>query len=1136
MINVSRAYKRAMNEPIRGRAYVSVSLGLINQSAQGNAHITSDLAVWSNGNVFDNGNNTINAYGTMEEDYIRADGNMLFMPESDQYLNNGAIAENIGDSVTISFDNEFHIRGLSIEFGEESYPTSFTITTDDATTPTHTYNNGAPTWSTEDIIGDVTYITITPLAMVGGNQRLRIKSFLCGVGLNFTNDLIENISINDYVSPTSTDGSYHNATVSVFDTEGKFDVDNTDSYMSFLEPMQNVKISFGIDLDDDTQEWKQVASLYLKDWKSARGKMEFTVTDKLEQLTEEYADSTRIYSRTAYDEFESILTSAGFESDEYDIDSFLSNVTITNPLPQGTYKDCLQTLASACRCVVYEDENGIVNVRGNFSTVLDPSDITVIADDASAWATPANVLYDYGEHYGEMSYNSIGADSNDFFMPEDLSTIIETKYVSSAIADANGDFVTNPKLTLQFPSTFSYYGVNIEFGDVVPNELVINTYRSGTLLNTYTYTTLSQETSIEENFLNFDKMEFIVSKTHANARVLINRVYYGTASDYRLVRDNMTRETIGTMEQRIKEIWVKIYTYVNDAEGVPQEIQDNKYCVKTLNASGKIVYYENPLISTQAQASLVGEWLSSYYLNNVEYDAEYRGDFRLQPTDIIGLETQFVSNLQVSILKHELAFDGSFSGSLALRRANPLSSLSTRYEDLPVTESDLSTRVSSLETEIDTKQDSATAITTSNIGSQHVAYADSAGSASTSWSDITGKPNFATVATSGSYNDLSNKPTIPTVNNATLTIQRNGSNVATFTANASNNATANISVPTNTNQLTNGAGFITSSGSCNYANSAGSATKATQDGSGNVITDKYVSVYNTTYIGSSSSVTVNDLANQGPAEAMIYSATDNPIGSSSWVHVWSQGWGKTNTSWVSQIALGTGVGTGMYYRCNSGSIVGRGWTRVIDSSNIGSQSVNYASSANYANSAGYSNSAGSASNANYATNSGRAQIIESDNGKSFMQCGNTPLSSSLIIQADYNLVLYKNGSAIWYTGTSSRRFKENINDITEERALKVLELRPVTFDYKDGVPVPTRQKDKVGFIAEEVLEVLPDVVINEPSDENPDEMIPRNVDYEGVVPYLTKLCQMQQKQIDEQQNQIDELKRQIEEIKQLLTK
>ena len=37
---------------------------------------------------------------------------------------------------------------------------------------------------------------------------------------------------------------------------------------------------------------------------------------------------------------------------------------------------------------------------------------------------------------------------------------------------------------------------------------------------------------------------------------------------------------------------------------------------------------------------------------------------------------------------------------------------------------------------------------------------------------------------------------LPTVNNGTLTIQRNGSNVATFTANQAGNTTANISVPT----------------------------------------------------------------------------------------------------------------------------------------------------------------------------------------------------------------------------------------------------------------------------------------------------------------------------------------------------
>lgn len=56
---------------------------------------------------------------------------------------------------------------------------------------------------------------------------------------------------------------------------------------------------------------------------------------------------------------------------------------------------------------------------------------------------------------------------------------------------------------------------------------------------------------------------------------------------------------------------------------------------------------------------------------------------------------------------------------------------------------------------------------------------------------------------------IKNKPTIPTVNDATLTIQKNGTTVQTFSANQSGNATANITVPTKVSDLTNDSGFIT---------------------------------------------------------------------------------------------------------------------------------------------------------------------------------------------------------------------------------------------------------------------------------------------------------------------------------------
>lgn len=69
----------------------------------------------------------------------------------------------------------------------------------------------------------------------------------------------------------------------------------------------------------------------------------------------------------------------------------------------------------------------------------------------------------------------------------------------------------------------------------------------------------------------------------------------------------------------------------------------------------------------------------------------------------------------------------------------------------------------------------------------------------TAVSDLTNDSGFITSA------DL------PTVNNATLTIQKNGTAVQTFTANASSDVTANITVPTAVSDLTNDSGYQTAS-------------------------------------------------------------------------------------------------------------------------------------------------------------------------------------------------------------------------------------------------------------------------------------------------------------------------------------
>lgn len=80
-------------------------------------------------------------------------------------------------------------------------------------------------------------------------------------------------------------------------------------------------------------------------------------------------------------------------------------------------------------------------------------------------------------------------------------------------------------------------------------------------------------------------------------------------------------------------------------------------------------------------------------------------------------------------------------------------------------------------------------------------YTTALSASSTEEISTSGTFNLHKVSKTGSYNDLNNKPTIPTVNNGKLTIQKNGTSVATFTANQSGDTTANISVPTKLSEL-----------------------------------------------------------------------------------------------------------------------------------------------------------------------------------------------------------------------------------------------------------------------------------------------------------------------------------------------
>jgi len=102
-----------------------------------------------------------------------------------------------------------------------------------------------------------------------------------------------------------------------------------------------------------------------------------------------------------------------------------------------------------------------------------------------------------------------------------------------------------------------------------------------------------------------------------------------------------------------------------------------------------------------------------------------------------------------------------------------------------------------------------------------------------------------------------------------------------------------------------------------------------------------------------------------------------------------------------------------------------------------------------------------------------------------------------------------NITCVSLTQTSSRKVKKNIEDIDDSE--KILLLQAVRFDFRDE----QRGKDKRGFIAEDVAEILPNLV-TEASDDTP-----ASLDYIGMIPYLQDVIKKQQKKIDELESKLN---------------
>lgn len=572
----SKEYKEAMQLPFRNRAYIRVSIGVVNSDAQNNAVLDDDteLTYYSDGKKPFDGYTVTKPYATAEQNFSKVDGSMYFLPkETDGYsfYNNGIVTNDILGSVYISFGGliGLDIKGLTIDFGE-CYPTQFTIQSDSGT---KSYENDKQLFTTEDAFDGSSYFIITPITMLGGQDRMRIYQMIFGIANTFSNDKVINCSLKDYVSPISETIPSMDVSLTIDNQDLYYSPDNPESAIAYMEIGQEVKVAFGYDVTGNGGvEWLPETTSYLNTWSSDDVQAKFTATDRFYQLTDTYYKGLyRSDGITLYDLALDVLNDAGIEDErEFYLDPYLKRITVYNPLPAVKHSEALQIIANAGRCALYEGRANKIHLKASFVP-----DMQVSVNNKTDYSSIENLLKDnHKDAYAIASNDFSLVDGSLFFMPKD-GGYKETGYVSNSIADADGNFTENPIITVTLESGFTAFGAIINFRNVAPQEFVIRTYYLNVLQDTYTVQNPDTEYITDQQFNDFDKMEIEFTKGHPNARITIDNILIGDVTDYRLTRtrDLMDNPT-GTRQEKVKMISVKKTNYRESQEGFKELITE----------------------------------------------------------------------------------------------------------------------------------------------------------------------------------------------------------------------------------------------------------------------------------------------------------------------------------------------------------------------------------------------------------------------------------------------------------------------------------------------------------------------------------------------------------------------------------
>lgn len=395
MQTVSQEWKNNQKQTLVSESDIEVSIKLTDPDAyeDGSATDNGHLAFSDTNHIVSDGEKNIRPYATLERNQWLLDGSREILPTSN-YGETGFIDDGLssGDRtfsshpiVSINF-TKVHtnlLQGVTItwsvflnEYAEEFIITAYNGSTVVAS-KTVTNNTSVKTTVLMDIV-NYNKITIEIVKWSLAYRHARIDEVFIGVNTIFSKNDIFSYSCSYESDPISAELPKAEVSFSLNNVAKIFNPYNTEGISKYLVERQEISVKYGYKLESGVK-WINGGKFYLSEWDAKQGGIgaDFTARDLLEFMTDTYYKGLYNPNGTSlYDLAEDVLLDADLPvnadgSVKWVIDNALKNVYTKSPLPIDSHANCLQLIANAGCCVLYQDRTGVLHLEQRLTISTD---------------------------------------------------------------------------------------------------------------------------------------------------------------------------------------------------------------------------------------------------------------------------------------------------------------------------------------------------------------------------------------------------------------------------------------------------------------------------------------------------------------------------------------------------------------------------------------------------------------------------------------------------------------------------------------------------------------------------------------------------------------------------------------------